>query len=649
MSLAFLRYHINLTKYPLYYVFPVVLAVYLPLSITFLLPTDYVSHVSGKPVPGFAVSDKHTLLTWKLNYWSTFLLTWLLLPLLQEYYRAGNYLKMMKLKTSLRRNLKFQAMVLAASLAGAIYLILEVGLTPRTMGSIMISMSHIYALVLALWLMAHGLIVIPRNRWHEGNIVQQLNHYYLKVPKLVDTIESTRLSFKEDVLQVLILEKNFASTAGGEAFVYRDWILSLSLQIPSDIKDAVSRVYVHDDARSISREQLTENFMNNLTYSFQNHMYKLDAHSAEYDILLEQISRLLKLLDAMSTEEISERIRIMSTVRGILPPKQNYYLQCYVKPFLARVLSVFLFVVSFVIIESEFFHSTRLSLVNILVFKSGIHNHNLLQAVFSAVLFLYMLFCALNSLTRLKIFNMYHLVPRHSDPVSTCFYASYIARMTIPLSYNFLTFFTKRDSIFEDWYGKSIHLTGLFNLMNNWVPRLVLIPIVLTIFNVYDKLKKRLGLSSDLYGSWGDFDDEEQVENGTYLDQATNRRELVIAEAKRTVAVEMDRRSHASLVAARKFVSQNAADAVYERNRQNFNMSLSGGLGNRIDSYHDSNSAQLSELSSDSPGIWSRLGGAVTSFKDVVLSRIGRTNSSYRDDALDSYQYDDDAEENLVL
>lgn len=646
-SLAFLQIHINLFKYPIYYLFPIVLAVYLPFSITFLLPIDYVSHVSGEPVQGFEMSDKTTLTMWKSNYWSTFILTWLLLPILQEYYRAGNYQKIMKLKTSLRQNLKFQAIVLAVSIAGGVYLILEKGLSLTSMKSMLISISHIYALVLALWLMAHGLIAIPRNRWQEGNILQNLNHFYLKVPKLVDNLEDTRISFKEDILQVLILKNNFTSTTADENFAYRDWILSLWNQIPQDLEEAVDRA-LHGDARTISREQLNDTFMNTLTYSFQGHMYMLQAYNSEYDTLLANVSRLQTLLEAKATEDPEERYLIMSGLGGMLPPKMNFYFQCYVKPLLARMLSVFLFLVSLVIIESEFFHSTKLSIVNIILFKTGFRAHNLLQAIFSGILFLYMLFCLLNSLTRLKVFNMYHLVPGHSDPVSTCFYVSYIARLTIPVSYNFLTFFIDRDSIFEDWYGKSIHLTGLFDLMNSWVPRLLLIPVVLTTFNVYEKLKKRLGLNSDMYGAWADFDDEEQLANDGNVDSRNNRRELVIAEAKRTIVMEFNRRNQPSRLPLRSFVLQNAADSVYERNMLRFNLSLFSDLNNSSDSYNDNNSAASVEASNSSLRLWNKLGGAVGNLRDAVLSRIGR-NSSYRDDPIHSYSYDEDAAENLVL
>lgn len=642
VSLAFLRYHINLAKYPWYYAIALVVAVYLPLSITFLLPIDYVTHNSGV-IYGFAIDDKATLLMWKSNYWTTFALTWLLLPVLQEYYRAGHYLKLKKLKSSLRQNMKFQIIVFVAAVAGAVYLMLEVGLSFVNLKLMVIALSHIYALILALWLMAHGLIAIPRNRWHEGNLLKDINHHYLKVPKLVDNIEDTKISFKEEVLQVIILERNFTDASVAENIVFRDWILNLSEQIPYLIRDSVTKLYVHDESRSISREQITEPFMSLLTYNFQSHLYKLSAHTAEYDTLLKQISRLQLLLDAKSCENPGERLQIMRSVGGLLPANLNFYYLCYLKPILARALSIILFVVSFIILQSEFFHSTKLSLVNVLVYNTGIHNHNLTQAVCSFLFFVYMLFCSLNSLAKLKVFNMYHLVPHNSDPVSTCFYASYIARLTIPLSYNFITLFVSRKSIFEEWYGLSIHLAGLFNLMNNWVPRLILVPIVLTTFNVYDKIKRRIGLSSDIYSTWGLFDDDEELNNTTDLEQAqSKRKDLIIAEAKRLVAMELNRRSSASNSALRSFNLQNAANVAYENNRREFNDSLAGRIDARVDQqYHDNVSQTHAQT-----GLWGRVGGAVADIREAVQTRFTR---SYRDEALDSYEYDDDARENLVL
>lgn len=648
-SLAFLQYHFNYFAYPVYLLVPLLLSIYLPLSITFLLPIDYISHNSNDSIAD--QSDNFILLMWKSNYWTTFLLTWLVLPVMEKFYSSGHYNTMLKLKDAFRAHLKFQMVVLLVAVSGAIYLMLEVGLTFGHLRSLIIALSHIYALVLALWLMAHGLISVPRNRWLDGNLIQSLNHNYLKVPKLVDSLEDTKISFKEEVLQVLVLENNYTSVDLPENYLYRDWILSLSKQIPADLRELVSRQYVYDESHAISRDQVTEEFMTHLTYNFQNHLYKLNAYTAEFDNILTNISRLQTLIDAKAASSEAERTRLIKTFRLYAGfPKLNYYFLCYIRPFARRSFSVVLLAASVVIVQSEFFHSTSLSLLNTIVYKTAIHEHKYVQAFASILVFSYMLFCSLNSLTKLKIFNTYHLVPHNSDPVSACFYASYIARMTIPLSYNFITLFTSRASVFEEWYGKSIHLTGLFNQMNNWIPRLLLIPIVLTTFNAYDRIKNKLGLSTDFYGSWANFDDDEDDNNnGTNNDienQLAKNKDLLLVEAKRVVAMEFSRRQTSPQTGLRRFNLPTAADDDDRTNGfddallRNSGPTFADSLSNRIDSYQDD--------VTEGQGLWGRLGGAVAGIRDAVLARFSR-HPSYHDDPIDAYHYDDDANENVVL
>lgn len=660
ITLCGVQYHINIFKYPFYLGIPLTLAVFLPLSIVVLLPLDYVSHNAKGPILWFEMPKNVILVMWKSNYWSTFALTWLLLPILQEYYRSGHYNKLAKLKEAAKRNLKYQAIMLGVSLAGLVYLLLEVGLTMEHVKLMIIALLHIYSLALALWLMAHGLISIPRNRWIAGNHVKNLNHYYLQLPRLVDSLEDTKLSFKEEILQVLILEQNYTNPSVSEDLRFRDWILELSKQIPLDLRPIVE-VQLRNDVSGnnrISRDRITELFMTKLSAGFNLNLSKLVAYESEFNILFTKIVELEDIVGWRSTspdqlEQSSVPNHLYSRFRfkprTWLPPNTHLLYVTHIKPILNRMLSVLLFISSIILIESEFLHSTKFSLMNVLVYSTGLNKFPLLQLLVTSITFSYMLFAALNSLTRVKVFNMYHLVPHKSDPVSACFYATYIARLTLPLSYNFITLFTSRSSIFEDWFGSSIVLdrAGLFNVMNNWLPRLLLIPVVLTMFNVYDKLKSKLGLNSDIYDSWA-LDDEDDIttdENGN--SRVDKRKDLVIVEAKRMVNREWLKRKNETTREAslRPFNLAAAADLNYENNRTQFNQSL---LGNRIEYRDDDTSLEPSSSQGSSIGadMWSRIGGAFTDIRENVVSRFGgNSRPSYRD-VQDDFDYDND---NLVI
>lgn len=675
LSLWGIQFHINIFKYPIYVLISFSLAVFIPLSIIFLLPIDYVSHNSSKSIEWFSLPDTAILYIWKTNYWITFLLTWLILPVLQEFYRSGSYNDLDKLKDALKRNLKLQAIILGVSIIGVFYLIFESGLTFNHIKLMIIAISHIYALVLALWLMSHGLINIPRNKWIEGNHFNNLSHHYLKVPKAIDNLEDTTISFKEEVLQVLVLSKNFTSTSD-EDFQYRDWILNLYNSIPAELIESMESQYLESSNNSITRDQLNRQFMTKLTATFNLNLNKVIAYESEFNNLFMKIIQLEDIVNSKSNTTLNESRKLnyrINNHKALLSPRSNYIYQIYFKPIISRSFSLLLFSGSVIILQSELFHSTRLSLINTLVYSTGIHSYNVLQLIISSIIFSYMLFSSLNSLTHLKIFNIYHLVPHNSDIVSCCFYTTYIARLTIPLSYNFITLFISRESIFEQWFGKSIHLTGLFNSLNNWIPRFVMIPVILTIFNVYDKLKKKIGLNSDLYDSWALFDDDNTDQSGNNNDVEmlqNKRKDLIIVEAKRIINREFFKRQQSQNSgedSLRPFNLSNAANINYENNRRNFNDSLmvssDNHNANRIDEYHDdldedyNLNTQLDYLNNPLTGtstktLWGKIGGAFSGIK-TSFGRSSDNNQAssteYRDEPIDSFDYDDDPEEHSVL
>lgn len=646
ISITGIRYQIEIFKFPLYFSVPLILAVFIPLSIIYLLPLDYVSHNFQDSLDLLRLPDKLILYIWKSNYWITFILTWFVLPLLQEFYKSGHRSSILKVKDAFKQNLKFQLVILAVSALGMIYLMLEVGLSLGHVKLMIIALSHIYSLTLALWLMAHGLISIPRNLWRRGSLVQTLNSYYLQVPRIVDILEDTKITFKEDVSEISVLKKSFTSNSV-EDFGFRDWILMLYEKIPEDIKASVENLLMEGEANSVSRDTLTLPRMTKLTSRFNQNLYKYQAYLSAYDSLISKIIALEDVVNSDYSESYGQReTNSRFNPDGSHPRSQTrYYLEHYIKPILNRVGAVLFSGLSFVILESEFFHSTGISVINMIVYSNQFVLHSFGKLLVCCLVFLYMLFASLNSLTHLKVFGMYHLVPRHSDPISACFYTTYVARLTIPLSYNFVTLFISRESIFEKWFGESIHLTGLFNLMNNWLPRFVLLPVFLTLFHVYDKLKRKIGLGGSFYNTWANFDDFDSDSERNRVNLVGLRKELLIAEAKRIV---------------------NRESLKWRQNNENntrlraFNLAQQPQNDRAVPEYDEADLGQridLDLLRSDDDFIgrpqklsfWDKV---KSSFRLARANVYPTRNMSYRNSEevhIDGFHYDDDANENIVV
>jgi hypothetical protein len=79
LVLLLLRHFLPLRSAPAYLVFPVFLSLALPASIILLVPIDLASsaRVEDETSKGIWLPERAVLVTWRIAYWLTFTLTWL--------------------------------------------------------------------------------------------------------------------------------------------------------------------------------------------------------------------------------------------------------------------------------------------------------------------------------------------------------------------------------------------------------------------------------------------------------------------------------------------------------------------------------------------------------------------------------------------
>ncbi len=109
----------------------VFVGLYIPLGIVSLLPIDVVStqsiyDCSGTDCdyPFFFMSKTWLLGSWRVAYWTTFLLTWVILPFMQSYVESGHHSVRKGLSFAFRETLRYQLILLFLAVAGICYLVL---------------------------------------------------------------------------------------------------------------------------------------------------------------------------------------------------------------------------------------------------------------------------------------------------------------------------------------------------------------------------------------------------------------------------------------------------------------------------------------------------------------------------------------------
>jgi hypothetical protein len=126
---------------------------------------------------------------------------------------------------------------------------------------------------------------------------------------------------------------------------------------------------------------------------------------------------------------------------------------------------------------------------------------------------LYMCAAALHTVTEVKAWRGRALVRRNTAHESAFWYAGQVARLSVPLSYNFITFLSPKiykKTIFYSLLGQYIDLTPLGDWFDNLFPILVLLPVLATLFGLYGKVKRFFGFGVDIV------DDEEDEDLAGY-------------------------------------------------------------------------------------------------------------------------------------
>jgi len=126
---------------------------------------------------------------WSWSYWSTFLLTWAVVPLIQGFEDAGDFTVSERLKTSVHVNLVFY---LVLGFIGLLGLILLIMMHRNWTGSILgyaMACSNTFGLVTGAFLLGFGLSEIPKTLWKNADWTTRqkvLSHKIAKIAVKLD-------------------------------------------------------------------------------------------------------------------------------------------------------------------------------------------------------------------------------------------------------------------------------------------------------------------------------------------------------------------------------------------------------------------------------------------------------------------------------
>ncbi|XP_062984224.1 G-protein coupled receptor-associated protein LMBRD2 [Elgaria multicarinata webbii] len=393
---------------------------------------------------------------WRVVYWTSQFLTWILLPFMQSYARSGGFSITGKIKTALIENAIYYGTYLLIFGAFLIYVAINpnISLQWNQLQTIGIAAANTWGLFLLVLLLGYGLVEIPRSHWNGAKKGYLLTKTYFKAAKLM-----TEKADAEENLEDIMEEVRKVNESIKYNHPLRKCVDTILKKCPTEYQERMGRNM--DDYEDFEERPNTYPTEKSLAKLHKQVIYSVQRHrrtQVQWRILLEQAF----YLEDVAKNETSATRQFVHTfqaqepenkiTRYLYTPTVEWYWECLLRPWFHRILAIILATFSIIVVWSEctfFSPKPVLSLfaVFIQLAEKSDNYFYIEMACFFTIFFLSI--CVYSTVFRIRVFNYYYLASHHqTDAYSLLFSGMLFCRLTPPLCLNFLGL-THMDSAFS--------------------------------------------------------------------------------------------------------------------------------------------------------------------------------------------------------
>ncbi|XP_076939656.1 uncharacterized protein LOC143608524 [Bidens hawaiensis] len=450
------------------------------ISIIILVPPDIYSAIIGHDNGGISFF-------WSWSYWSTFLLTWLVVPLIQGYEDAGDFSVTERFKTSIHVNLVFYLILGFVGLLGLILLIMMQNTWTGGVVGLAMACSNTFGLVTGVFLLGFGLTEIPKSIWKNADWATRQKLLSHKIAKM-----ASKLDEAHQELSHVIVVAEATSKQMSKRDPFRPY-----MDIIDNMKNQMLR---EDPSFKPQGGRLGENDMNydadeksmaTLRRRLRVAREEYYRYKSEY---LTYVMEALKLEDTVKNyEQCNENgWKFVSSFRPERSGTLGSYLdtmeliwRCIIWRQLKKLFAILLGCMSAAILLAEATllpSGVDLSVFSILI--NSLATQEMLVQVVAFVPLLYMCICSYYSLFKIGMMTFFSFTPRHTSSVSLLMICSMVARYAPPVSFNFLNLISldgDKKTIFEKRMGNIDKAVPFFGKGFNKIYPLIMVVYTLLV------------------------------------------------------------------------------------------------------------------------------------------------------------------------
>ena len=300
---------------------------FMNLYLIILIPYDvYYSQKNEQHIP--KPSENIIDYGYQITYWILFILSWLVIPVMQEYESSGEFEVVEKLKASLKSNVKFFIFIGIIGLVAIFYCLIAMGFNFTFL--LVKNFSLIYGILFFFFLLSYGLIKYPKTLYLKYKSDKQVkylewkaNNFVTKIKQLTEALINnySKLKATIDSYKGDLKEKNIIEDKRGK-----------DKEKDGKIKEDGDS----DDDASSDKQKSIEDYIPNITKKFED----FTKNSLEYgiDSRVEFFDKKGPIKSYSKLTEVNKKIKLIQNDSLRL---QSRLRNCYMR--WAKINSIFFY------------------------------------------------------------------------------------------------------------------------------------------------------------------------------------------------------------------------------------------------------------------------------------------------------------------
>ena len=364
-------------------------------------------------------------------------------------------------------------------------------------------LAYCWGLVFAIYLMGHGLVAVPRRLFRNADVAGRLRRLQAHAPKVHDRLTTAIAELEDLEIQVILLRQR----KHGISRDHQEWIEELADMC--DLPEARPSSSVPPTGATIPAV-ITDRYLAEVSRKLNRTRHKRIRFIDTWDRLVRQAYKLQTIIDASPSKKLdfgkpSPQASFLERLT-LLTPYTRWVLYAKIIPGLRLMYGTIFTLASIFVVWSELikFAAPRLSMISLTVvtYRGEDAEVNFVGQLFSSLWLLYMCTATLASFQDVKIWGNRALVRRNTYGESAAWYSGQVAKLTVPLAYNFITFLpggVHKETTFYQFLGSLIDLTPLGKGFDYFFPMFILLPVCATLFNLYGRARNifKFGIVED--------------------------------------------------------------------------------------------------------------------------------------------------------